>query len=341
MRKLHKHLRLQHHRHTGRRLQHKHTSYRALALIVGLAGALMILVTIMAHATADSIVVNAGNIVVTARNPAPIPTTPAVILSPTDGTVVSKARVLVSGTCPHTDPAVVVVITDNGVQTASTPCTASDTFSVPIIVSPGHHTLVAESWTITGDKGPDSDPVHITRIVPEDQAHANDLSAGIAGSGNGLIVTIDEPFIIFGPAKDAIWLGTIKGGSLPYTVKMEWGDGTVSTYKLTTSGDQHFVHHYRSMRPHIITLLVTDSSGRGALQTYAAVTPYVPPVTFVGPALPWRGSLPWGLYGAYLLVLVVFGGTWARSHRSFAYAKIPARAAQRMTAIRKRRAARR
>src|SRR4051812_45076781 len=108
-------LQLQHHRHTGRVLHHKHTSYRGLALVVILASAVMISLNILARATADTLTVYA-------RLPAVIPTEGAVITSPADNTVITKSRLLVSGTCPITKEGVVVGITDNGTLAGSVPC---------------------------------------------------------------------------------------------------------------------------------------------------------------------------------------------------------------------------
>jgi len=288
--------------------------------VLSLAGALAILTGVMARATADSIMSQEENIYVSARNPAPIPTEPAVITNPHDGSTTSKSRVDVSGTCEVMDPAIVVVITANGLEAGSTPCEPDGTFLISIAVGQGKQTLIARSLTITGDYGPDSEPVTIFRT--------NFIDVGAltneAGNGTPLILTIDEPFIIFGPAKDAIWLGSITGGTLPYHVHIVWGEGkAASDYLVKTSGQQHFVYHYRIMKPHSISFEVKDSGGRGILRYYAAVTPYVPPAGIIGTVrLPFRGSLPLALYGLYLMLLAAFGYLW-RNSRPFAYAKVP------------------
>ena len=275
----------------------------------------------------------AADLSVYARNPAPIPTTPSVITVPTDGTIVSKASVTVSGTCPQMTPGVIVVITDNGTVAGSVPCGNDGTFSVPIVVDFGRHVLIAKTYTITDDTGPDSAPVTIFRPAPAAQTGTANAAGNEVSGGTPLVVTIDEPFIIFGPAKDATWLGTITGGTAPYKAQFDWGDGSHNTYTVAQSGPQRFTHHYRSMQPHIIVLRVTDSVGRGTLHDYAAVTPYTPPVAFTAPTLPWNGSKPLGLYGVYMLLLAIFGGLWARAHRSrsFAYAKVPVRPVRRKT----------
>lgn len=318
---LHRTLHLQPHTHTGRVLHHKHTSYRGLAIVVILAGIVMLSLNMMARATADDLVVYA-------RNPAPIPTTAAAITNPTDGMVVSKASLPVSGTCPVITPGIIVVITDNDTTAGSVPCDDNGRFSLTLTLSLGRHVLTAKTYTITNDTGPDSNPITVFRTEPASQTGPSTAIEQKTIPGSPLVVTIDEPFIIFGPAKDAIWLGTITGGTLPYAVHIDWGDNSSNTYTVAKSGSQHFTHHYRSMQPHIVVLHVTDAAGRSILHDYAAVTPYTPPVaTIVAPTLPWGGSKPLGLYGIYLLLLALFGSLWIHAHRSrsFAYAKVPVR----------------
>jgi hypothetical protein len=313
MHRVHKSLHLQHHRHTGRVLHRKHTSYRGLAVVLVLATAFMIGLNMMARATADTLTVYA-------RNPAPIPTEPAIITSPEDNALVTRTQLVVSGICPDITPHVIIAILDNGVQAGSVPCDSDNKFSVVIEIGLGHHTLVARVYTITGDAGLDSEPVHVTHISVAG-AVSTEQEPGLT---TGLTLTIDEPFIVFGPAKDAIWSGSITGGTLPYHVHIDWGDGKSSNYTLTKDGHQDFAHHYRSMQPHIITLKATDSGGRGAVQRYAAVTPYIAPPLITVPRNPWNGSIPLGVYGIYLILLAIVGRMWQLSHqRPFAYAKVP------------------
>lgn len=317
---LHRALHLQHHRHTGKFLHHKHTSFRGLAILLAIAGMCMVGISALGHATA-------GDIVVYATNPAPIPTDAPVITKPADGENISKSTVIVAGTCPAADPRVVIAILNDGQQVSSVACDSDNNFSVPLVVEPGEHRLVARVYTITGGQGLDSQPVTFTYSVP-----APVTSAAVAAEqgqdkgGIPLVVTIDEPFIVFGPAKDAIWKGSISGGTLPYKVHINWGDGKSSDYTVRASGAQEFAHHYTSMESHLITLRVIDREGRGIIRSYAAVTPYVPPTpgTLLPaiPKSPFQGSMPLGIYGAYLVLLAAFGFLWILLHPRFAFAKI-------------------
>jgi len=315
MRTVHQHLHLQHRHHTGRVLRHKHTSYRALALIIVLSGLLMLGLNMMARATAATLNVYASH-------PAPIPTEAPTITEPADRTIVHKSKLLVTGTCPLIDPNVILVILDNGQVTGSVICDTGE-YAVPIVLDVGTHVLVARTYTVTDDAGPDSAPVTVRYLI-DTNVKATDSPAILHGEENGLQIAIDKPFIIFGPARDAIWTGTITGGTLPYKVSIDWGDGTSQDYRITKRGAQEFTHHYRAMRPHLITLDVTDASGRGITKSYAAVTPYAPPAFTKTPILPWGGSIPLGLYGAYLLLLAFFGSLWVRAHpTTYVLAPVP------------------
>jgi len=152
---LHQKLHLQHHRHTGRLLHHKHTSYRSLAIVIGLAGLTIVGTSILARATADSLYVYA-------RIAAPIPDDPAIITHPPDNTVTDKADLTLDGSCPVVTPQVVIASVDNGAETGSVPCDSSNNFSLRFTLQAGRNTLVARSYTITGDTGPDSAPVTVT-----------------------------------------------------------------------------------------------------------------------------------------------------------------------------------
>jgi hypothetical protein len=214
----------------------------------------------------------------------------------------------------------------DGNQAASVPCESDGTFTVPITLTLGTHALGTKIYNVTDDTGPDGPTITVYYVAKTIGTTDRGGATPEQTLGAPLVLTIDEPFIVFGPAKDAVWLGTIDGGTLPYRVQINWGDGSNNDYTLTKGGAQHFSHHYRAMIPHMITLVVNDAGGRAARQMYAAVTPFVPPVglfTNSSPS-PWTGSNIFGIYGAYLVLVATFGFLWLRRH-PFAYAKVAVR----------------
>jgi hypothetical protein len=315
---VHRALHLQHHRHTGRKLAHHHTSYRGLLVVLGLASALIIGLNILAKVTADSLYVYA-------TVPAPIPTTAPVITSPQNGAVASVG-LSVTGSCPITVPPVVIVIALDDVEVGSTPCNAGG-FTFPLVITPGGHSLQALAYTITGDRGPDSAKVYISYSADANQAPGR-INPTTTDQSLGLQFHQTKPFVVFGPTKNAIWTGEITGGTLPYQVRIDWGDGATEDLVVKTSSTQAFSHHYHAMKPYHLTITVTDKMGRSASAHYAAVTPYRSPAAQLG--ITGGGGSPLGggklflLYGSYLVLLFTIGIIWGR-RRQFAYAPVPVR----------------
>ncbi len=383
MRTIHKTLHLQQHHHTGRLLHHKHTSYRGLAVVLVVAGAFIVGLNMVAHATADSMI----NVSLTV--PAPIPADPPIITDPIDGDVTTQAHTTVSGTCPVITPNVIVAIFDNGTMAGSAPCDSDHTFDVSIPLVPGSNALVARVYTITYDAGQSSNTITITYNAPSGSdttppggnggsssgttggsggaggsssspgsyyngagSNSSDTNYGTgvgAGSGSALLnITIDKPFVVFGPQAPAVWSGSITGGVLTYHVHIDWGDDGSNVYTVTRSGHLDFTHRYSSMQPHTITFNVSDANGQSLTRQYAAVTPYVSPTVGAGTTTTppasifgqqFGGYQLVGLYGAYLFALAAFGYLWVRNHHEFAFAKVPTRGHR--TAVRTKAARRR
>src|SRR5882757_4742169 len=117
------HSRLHPHKHTGKLLHHRHTSYRALAVLLLLTGGILVRTewSMRQVAAADSLFVFA-------TVPAPIPTMGPVILVPTDGSLTHDPNITVSGTCEAMTPATTIAIYSNGTLLGSAPCAPDGTF---------------------------------------------------------------------------------------------------------------------------------------------------------------------------------------------------------------------
>ncbi|MEJ0073278.1 MAG: hypothetical protein WDN27_04340 [Candidatus Saccharibacteria bacterium] len=318
MSKIHQKLQLQHRRHTGRLLQHKHTSYHGLAIIVVLGAFFIVGLNVLAKATADSFF----NVYATV--PATMPVAGAVITSPAEGAVINSTSLTVHGDCPDVTPRVVIVLTLDGVSIGSMACDSANQFTFPVTVSgPGEYTLVAQSWTITFGRGPDSAPVHFRAFSPIPAAGSR------IDATNLPVIKADQAFLVYGPTKDAVWTGTITGINSPFKFHIDWGDGGRDTYTVTNGEKLSYHHHYNVWQSYDITVQVTDRDGNVTTEHFAAVTPYrVQGLTGLGTSTPtpppydrtWFGSL----YGLYLMLLAFFGWLWVRRHpRQYAFAKVP------------------
>jgi hypothetical protein len=154
-RQVHKHLKLQHHRHTGRVLHHRHTSYRALAVVFALAGITMWGVGAMQRAAADALTS------VSAVVPLPVPHASAMISTPADGGTVQSSDALVAGNCPVMAPALTVVVLMDGKVAGSALCGANNDYALAVKLAAGSHKLVTQTYTVTGGQGPDSPAVTV------------------------------------------------------------------------------------------------------------------------------------------------------------------------------------
>jgi hypothetical protein len=267
-------LQLHPHKHTGKVLHHKHTSYHALFLVLGLAGVFMVLLSNAAKA---------ADIIVTGRIPAPIPVGAPVITSPVDGLITTTTPLTVSGTCPVISPAIIITLHDGSDMLGSGQCTVDGTFSISIPLVEHTYSIVATVVTITDDTGESSTPITVTYKLPPPPVVPSKPTTGTSGGnprptptqGEGLEIVSDKPFIVFGAGADAVWSGLFRGGDRPYRVTITWGDGSTNIYNNVGGNKQAFAHHYHQLRGFQINVTVTDKSGHSVSKSFAAATPLI------------------------------------------------------------------
>lgn len=299
MRTLHQTLHLQHHRHTGRHLHHRHTSYRGLAVVFIVAGAAMASIGAVNRAAADSFGVSAwANI--------PVPATPPVIHSPATGATVRGSSVLLTGSCPLVSPQALVSVSVDNSPAGTGSCDSNNDFSVPVSLSSGSHQIVATALTISGQKGASSRPVTIT--------------GGTAAVPPAISILGDQPFM-YADGQSVTWTGTI-GTSGVESVHMDWGDNSQSDYTVQ-AGPQQFTHRYNSTGSHNALLTVADAEGASTSIQFAsaALTNYTAPKP---EAVPFSSSKTvFGLYGLYVTALSVTGVIWLEARHSARQVLVP------------------
>jgi len=139
--------------HASRPL-HRRISLHPLSLL-GLLSVGVLLATTTLQAMA-------GTITVTATNPAPPLTEPAIITYPSDGSTFTTGALTVSGTCPDNS---YVNLTDNGTFVGTDTCT-NLTFQIGVDMSSGTNEFQAQDYNITDAPGPASSPVTVTYTPP-------------------------------------------------------------------------------------------------------------------------------------------------------------------------------
>ena len=225
----------------------------------------------------DQISARASEYVVSATVPAPLPTDKPVITSPQNGAVVHSQTVIINGTCAVVTPAIVIAIYEGDVLLGSTACGPGGTFTIPVTFTPGTHTIQAKVITITGQVGAVSDDVVITYQLPAtpstgSQGHQQNRIGDVAGIGLPVRIIPSSPYAVISPTGQVTWQGTIRDGSLPYAVTVDWGDGQTSTYKVGDNLEQSFSHQYSNITTYTIIIKVTDAYGDMATLYSVAVT---------------------------------------------------------------------
>lgn len=284
MQSIHRALKLHHHRHTGKLLAHRHTSYRVLFILLLLPMFMLVLVGQLDASASDDLAVNA---VV----PAPIPSGAPVITSPANNTTTQLGQITASGTCPVMTPAVIIALYDNSTLVGSSNCQTDGTFSVVISLTAGTNTLVATVMTITGGTGASSQPVTVTYQPPVTSPSPSPQppiggSTGSSDSGStsapplfGGIST--QPFISIAANGDAQWQGSFVDGTSPYKVSINWGDGTIDTHVVGDHLQQTFFHKYAVVKDYVVTVDAIDATGRTISMQVAGVT-YIQQQSLIG-----------------------------------------------------------
>jgi len=99
---------------------------------------------------------------VTARVPAPLPSSPATITSPFDQQHVTDQTITVSGSCPDNSYVKIFV---GGAEAGVANCSGG-AFSLPVTLAHGANTLTAKVYNITDDEGPSSGSITVFYDAP-------------------------------------------------------------------------------------------------------------------------------------------------------------------------------
>ena len=210
------------------------------------------------------------------------PSQAAVINPALNQSVVNQALVTISGTCQQLDPSGVVSIWRSGSAIGSTIC--SGTFGLQVMLSPGANNLVARTANASGQYGPDSQAVILTLTLPsklpsstnqtiEPSSPASEVISTNRGASSGLKVTTKPPFTVLSNGPTTGVELVISGGKQPYTVELNWGDGSADTRTVDTPSPVSFSHTYSENQTYVLKGRVLDSQGDYAQVNSVAITP--------------------------------------------------------------------
>lgn len=233
---------------------------------------LMLLFCIVSFIVLGTTKVFADTYNVTAVVPYDPPTIAATVGSPTNYTTVNTKNVNITGTCQILNPAVIISVWNGATLLGSTSCLVGGNYSINIELYVGVNVLVIKSSNINGLYGPDS--LAFTISYTPDAPPAPDPTPGEtpapsvpsepannpATSGE-LLITSTQPFGIMDEKNFVSFTLQVSGGSYPYILNINWGDGTTMTQKLDNEGDFTFTHIYETAGTYNVLALLTDVKG--------------------------------------------------------------------------------
>lgn len=241
-----------------------------------------------------------------------ITTTPpkqgATITTPSNGAVFTSVPITVSGLCPKD---VLVKIFSNNVFVGSTFCT-NGSYSVQVDLFSGQNDLVARVYDALDQSGPDSNTVIVTFNDAQFLAFATRI-------------VISSPFAQRGapPGQELSWPISITGGTGPYAISVDWGDGSpTDLISQGTAGSLTLKHTYKTAGIYKVIIKGTDKNGGTAfLQVVGVATGAGQNNSKAGDgAALVRTEVLW--WPALLMVPLIFAAFWVgRRHELFSLRK--------------------
>ena|SRR5579862_9060516 len=259
--------------------------------------------------------VSADDILVKAKVSAPFVTSPPVINSAINGQTYHTVPIEISGTCPTN--AAYVEISRNGFMSGSAIC-QNGLFDPEVDLFVGKNVIEAEAFNSTDDEGPASAPVTIY-YQPPTSSPALQTSPTAAPPSMPLKLTTDFVYKGYYTNQQVQWPLEISGGSAPYAVNVEWGDGQNSVISRAAAGQFQISHTYKVPggfhNSFTIKVQISDVNGNYTyLQFFVIVSPKTPantgsiftkaPPTITGYRL-WLWAA-WPLYATILLMALAY-----------------------------------
>ncbi len=175
------------------------------------------------------------------------PSRGATIATPSNGQNITSIPVNVAGICPSN---LLVKVFDNNVFVGSVLC-VNGSYTVPVDLFSGENDLVSIVYDALDQAGPDSNQVTVNYTDAEFLQFGThvELSSNYAERGAQPNTELDWPVIL-------------SGGTAPYAVSIDWGDGSPNT--LISESDQgtlNLSHEYTNAGIYAVIVKAADANG--------------------------------------------------------------------------------
>lgn len=284
------------------------------------------------HAQTDT-----GDISVEGVVSGPPPSTAPTIEEPASNVTFATKSITVKGSCVS---GLIVKIYRNNFFAGSTLCQPDGKYSVPIDLFVGENTLVARQFDTFGQASPDSNVVTVFYTPQSTPPPTLPDEAGAptpAPSSGPPQAPADTPAIAqfqliieYDYTLQSIYTGTpfylpvkFAGGTGPYAISVNWGDGTNDVFSRTDTAPFTIDHTYEKAGYYTVTMKVSDSKGEQASLQFVLLANGKPDASPINQLLfPGDGTLSLGgavLLGAGIFLLlagILFAGYKWGSSRS-------------------------
>ena len=293
-------LKISHHKHSGKLRPHEYTSYGPLLVLLVVVGVALGVCTVAASPTDNT--TKYGSVGLTGTMPGKPPTVAATISSPTNGQRFSQTPITVKGTCPENT---LVELYKNDIFAGSTTCDDGGKYTLEIDLLIGENKLIARVYDSLGQAGPDSQTVTVFYdALPAQQSSLTPLSFG-----NGqLLLNTDAVFRGTFPGQEMAVPISIIGGTAPYAINIQWGDGTNTVIPRNDALKFNALHTYKRAGTYQIVIQATDSQGRVAFLTVAAIVNGQPAAGIGSTSKPASSKLLllWPIFTAAVAAVISF-----------------------------------
>jgi hypothetical protein len=192
-----------------------------------------------------------GSIGVEGKIPSNPPSTAPTITTPRNGQVFTTIPITVNGLCSSN---LLVKMFANNVFVGSVQC-KNGSYSINVDLFSGQNDLVARMFDAQDQGGPDSNVVSVT---------FNDIQFNPFGTS---LLSLTSNYAARGanPGQKLVWPVILSGGTSPYAISVDWGDGTsADLISSPFTGTIDLSHVYKSAGVYKVTVKATDKNGLSA-----------------------------------------------------------------------------
>ncbi|HEX5447809.1 MAG TPA: hypothetical protein VFW90_01250 [Candidatus Saccharimonadales bacterium] len=227
-----------------------------LKLPLAMIGALLIMAAPVLAAAPPATNPQNGAVGLNGKINAAAPSQAPTITTPSSGASFTSLPIRVAGLCSSN---LLIEVFKNNVFAGSTKC-SSGSFSMQIDLFSGKNDLIARAYDALNQSSPDSNKVSVT-FSDQTALSGPQVSLSTAYATRGA-----------NPGTALTWPLSISGGTAPYAISADWGDG--SSAELVSqkfAGDFNISHVYKTAGTYNLTIKATDTNGQTAFLQVVAV----------------------------------------------------------------------